>query len=88
MARFDIWNAERAPLGEAPDGDTLFQLGMRYAATAATADERVAAHKWLNIAAMRGIAEAARRRREIAAEMSAAEIAAAQRAARDWVTRH
>jgi TPR repeat protein len=88
MARYEIWNADSAPLGEAPDGDTLFQLGMKYAATAATADERVAAHKWLNIAALRGNAEAARLRREIASEMSNSEIAAAQRAAREWITRH
>jgi len=32
--------------------------------------------------------EAARLRREIAAEMSPAEIAAAQRAARDWLAAH
>jgi len=37
---------------------------------------------------MRGNAEAARLRREIAEEMSEAEIAAAQRAARDWITTH
>lgn len=46
------------------------------------------AHKWFNIAAMRGDREAARLRREIAEEMSEADIAAAQRAARDWITRH
>ncbi len=37
---------------------------------------------------MRGNGEAIRRRREIAAEMSQPEIAAAQRAARDWLTKH
>jgi hypothetical protein len=37
---------------------------------------------------MRGNADATRLRREIADEMSAAEIAAAQRAARDWLTTH
>ena len=42
----------------------------------------VAAHKWFNLAALRGNAEAIRWRREIAAEMSGEEIAAAQRAAR------
>ena len=45
----------------------------------------VAAHKWFNIAAMKGHADAARMRREIAAEMSDAEIGQAQRAARDWL---
>ena len=44
----------------------------------------VAAHKWFNLAAMHGDAVAVRLRREIAAEMSPSEIAAAQRAARNW----
>jgi len=88
MARIEIPNAEYAPLGAAIEGDTLIQLGLRYGAAAVTPDDRVAAHKWFNIAAMRGSAEATRLRREIAAEMSPAEIAAAQRAARDWVTHH
>jgi len=88
MARFEMWNADTAPLGKAADGDALFRLGMRHAADSATPDDRMAAHKWFNIAAMRGNAEAARLRREIAAEMSPAEIAAAQRAARNWVAHH
>jgi len=45
----------------------------------------VSAHKWFNIAAMKGHADAARMRREIAAEMTDAEIGQAQRAARDWL---
>jgi hypothetical protein len=52
------------------------------------AADMVSAHKWFNIAALRGNAEAARSRREIAEEMSDADIAAAQRAARDWIPRH
>jgi len=64
----------------------LFQFGMRYANGDAV--DFVAAHKWFNLAAMRGNREAARLRREIAAEMSAEEIAAAQRAARDWLITH
>ena len=45
----------------------------------------VTAHKWFNLAAMRGSAEAIRLRREIADQMSEAEIAQAQRAARAWL---
>jgi hypothetical protein len=37
---------------------------------------------------MSGCKQAARLRHEIAAELSESEIAAAQRAARAWVTRH
>ena len=65
-----------------------FQLGMMYSTGGSVPADMIAAHKWFNIAAMCGNAEAARLRREIAEEMSEAEIAAAQRAARDWVTRH
>jgi TPR repeat protein len=72
----------------APTADTLYQLAMSYAAGADTAAARVEAHKWFNIAAARGNAEAARLRREMAEEMSPAEIATAQRAAREWLTLH
>jgi TPR repeat protein len=48
----------------------------------------VAAHTWFNLAAVRGNAEAAYHRQQIAVEMSAAEIAAAQRAAREWLRTH
>jgi uncharacterized protein len=65
-----------------------FQLGMMYSTGGPVPADMVAAHKWFNIAAMAGNAEAARLRREIAEEMSEAEIAAAQRAARAWMTRH
>jgi hypothetical protein len=48
----------------------------------------ISAHKWFNLAAMRGNRDAVRYRREIAAEMSEADIAEAQRAARDWMLAH
>lgn len=70
------------------DAQDPFQLGMMYSTGASGPADMVSAHKWFNIAAMFGNAEAARLRREIAEEMSHAEIAAAQRAARDWMTRH
>ena len=70
------------------DPEKLLQLGMMYASGRSVPADMVSAHKWFNIAALRGNADAARLRREIAEEMSEAEIAAAQRAARDWITRH
>jgi uncharacterized protein len=87
MARIEISEAGIAPLG-ARQTDALYLLGMQHAADASTSAERIEAHKWFNIAAMRGSEKAARLRREIAAEMSPAEIAAAQRAAREWQTLH
>ena len=68
--------------------EKLLQLGMIYSSGRAVPADMVAAHKWFNIAAWRGNAHAAELRREIAEEMSEAQIAAAQRAARDWITRH
>jgi len=72
--------------GEAPAGaDTMFELGMMYSSGRDMPVELVSAHKWFNIAAMKGHMEAAQLRREIAAEMSDSEIGQAQRAARDWL---
>ncbi|MFK8251118.1 SEL1-like repeat protein [Ancylobacter terrae] len=66
-------------------GDLFYELGLMYAAGRAVPLDRVAAHKWFNLAASRGHAEAGERRRELAADMDAGEIAHAQRAARDWL---
>lgn len=68
--------------------EALFELGMKYASGRETAVDLIVAHKWFNIAAMKGHAEAARLRREVAAEMADSEIGQAQRAARDWLKSH
>jgi len=61
---------------------------MIYSSGAGVAVDLVQAHKWFNIAAMRGHVDGARLRREIAEQMSDAEIGLAQRAARDWLKSH
>lgn len=48
----------------------------------------VAAHKWFNLAALKGRTDAIAHRREVAEQMSDVEIAAAQREARAWMTTH
>jgi len=48
----------------------------------------VEAHKWFNLAAMRGNEDARRYRFEISREMSKVEISRAQRRAREWIARH
>ena len=68
--------------------DQLFNLGMLYAIGRDVLQDFVAAHKWFNLAAMRGNQEAKTRRAEIALEMSATQIAEAQRAARAWLVAH
>ena len=66
----------------------FFEMGINYSCGRQVTADLIEAHKWFNIAAMRGDIEAARRRQEIAAEMSAFEIAAAQRRAREWISVH
>jgi TPR repeat protein len=86
MARFEMVDVASGALGEAPAGaDTFFELGMMYSVGRSVPIDFVSAHKWFNLAAMRGNQDAARLRREIAEQMSAAEIAEAQRAARAWL---
>ena len=86
MARFEILDSTMAPLGEGPAaGDVLFELGMMYSIGRDVPVDLIAAHKWFNLAAMKGNADAIRLRREVADQMSDAEIGAAQRAARDWL---
>ena len=73
---------------EPTSAEDCFGLGMVYSAGAGVAVDLVQAHKWFNIAAMRGHKDAARLRREVAEQMSDAEIGCAQRAARDWLKAH
>jgi uncharacterized protein len=88
MARLDFNSTGTAVEGQAATSDVLFQLGVMAASGRSGPVDLVTAHKWLNLAAHRGSAEAARYRAELAAEMSAAEVAAAQRLAREWLSRH
>lgn len=89
MARFDLQSMENAALAGALDaGEAFFRMGMACSLGEGTAPDLVSAHKWFNIAALKGYRDAARYRREVAEEMSAEEIAAAQRAAREWLTVH
>src|SRR3954447_23592155 len=84
MAQYEIASGERA-MPAATSGEALYELGIMHASGRSMPLDLVSAHKWFNIAAMQGHADAARMRREIAAEMTDAEIGQAQRAARDWL---
>ncbi|MFZ0606782.1 MAG: hypothetical protein WBD53_17365 [Xanthobacteraceae bacterium] len=86
MARYELLDSNTAPLGEGPAAcDMLFELGMMYSVGRDAPVDLVAAHKWFNLAAMKGNIDAIRLRREIAGQMSDVEIATAQRTARDWL---
>jgi uncharacterized protein len=85
----EMTSMEMASGGAEPaNAEDCFGLGMVYSAGAGVSVDLVQAHKWFNIAAMHGHKDAAQLRREIAEQMSDAEIGCAQRAARDWLKAH
>jgi uncharacterized protein len=68
--------------------DVLFERGLYWASGRSGVVNLVAAHKWFNLAALKGRADAIELRREVAELMSEVEIAMAQREARTWMTTH
>lgn len=70
------------------DPELLTERGMDASLGRHGQPDRIEAHKWFNIAALTGAGEAIRLRRELAQEMTAHEIATAQRLAREWLKDH
>ncbi len=89
MARLEL-SSHRILEGAASGGpaDALYQLGLMYCVGRDVELDLVEAHKWFNLAALRGNADAKCYRLEIAHEMSKAEIIRAQRLAREWIATH
>jgi len=77
-----------SPVEACANGDVLFDLGMLYSSGRSGLLDLVAAHKWFNLAALKGRVDAIQLRREVAEMMSDVEIAMAQREARAWMTTH
>jgi TPR repeat protein len=88
MARFEMLEAGVGAMGANAQADILFELGMMYATGRDCDADLVAAHKWFNIAAIKGSARAAELRAELSATMSKIDIARALREAREWMTVH
>ena len=76
------------PVGATAIPDVLFERGLFWSSGRSGVVNLIAAHKWFNLAALKGRSDAIRMRREVAELMSEAEIAAAQREARDWMRAH
>jgi TPR repeat protein len=80
--RIATWIAAAA----AGDASAAFDLGVACSTTGLDGNvDLVEAHKWFNLAAVAGHAEAKTCRAEIADEMTARDIAEAQRRAREWL---
>ncbi|WP_265530635.1 hypothetical protein [Sphingomicrobium marinum] len=71
---------------EAGDVEALFELGVTYSTgRGGVAVDLIEAHKWFNLAALNGDTRSQQCRAEISYEMTAREIAEAQRGARAWL---
>jgi TPR repeat protein len=71
---------------ERGDVDALFELGVTYSTgRGGVPVDLIEAHKWFNLAALSGCTRGQQCRAEISIEMTAREIAEAQRQARAWL---
>jgi uncharacterized protein len=75
------WNRKAADQGYAPAQKSL---GMMYGTGSGVPQDYVIAHMWLNLSAPRGNKEAVTVRDMVAAKMTPAQIAEAQKLAREW----
>lgn len=83
-ARFLIESRMRDAIA---DAQARYELGVAYSCgTGGVGIDLIEAHKWFNLAALGGSEEGQACRAEIAEEMTAREIAEAQRMARAWLS--
>ena len=78
----------RSRLADAARGDVeaLFELGVTYSTgRGGVMVDLIEAHKWFNLGVLSGDTRSQQCRAEISVEMSAREIAEAQRQARSWL---
>lgn len=85
-AATDLALANWLAAAAAGDPNACFDLGVAYSTGSNGAEcDLIEAHKWFNLAAARGHDEAAHCRADISDDMTAREIAEAQRRARQWL---
>lgn len=88
MARFEMIDMNNSMMSGEVRADILCDMGLMYATGRDCPIDMVAAHKWLNIAAIKGSERAAALRTELTGNMSKSELAKALRQAREWMTMH
>lgn len=89
MARFDFSAEHVVDVSAQGSGaDALYQLGLMYCVGRDVEIDLVEAHKWFNLAAMRGNEDARTYRLELSREMTKAQVSAAQKRAREWLKLH
>ncbi len=82
----DLMVAKYLAAAAAGEISALFELGVMYSTGShGVSSDLIEAHKWFNLAASKGHEEAGWCRADISDEMTAREIAEAQRQARQWL---
>jgi hypothetical protein len=82
----DAFVAQCLAAAQGGDCEAFFDLGMAFCTGSdVLAVDLVEAHKWFNLAAVGGYDHAAQCRADVAEDMTAREIAEAQRRAREWL---
>jgi peptidoglycan hydrolase-like protein with peptidoglycan-binding domain len=76
--------SEFKPLAEEGDANAQYMLGYMYTTGKAVLQDYTQAHMWFNLAAARGNRKAATSRDEVAKLMTPAQIAEAQKMAKEW----
>jgi len=83
----DLLVASCLAAAAAGDHSAYFDLGVAYSTGSHGAPiDLIEAHKWFNLAAVNGYEDASQCRADVAEEMSARDIAEAQRRAREWLS--
>lgn len=88
MTQFDANDIEKVIRGAQTKADAYCNLGLIYATGKSGRVDMVAAHKWLNIAAIKGSERAVSLRADLTQKMNKADLAVALREAREWMTMH
>lgn len=85
MAYSDLAIQPEDTLGAHSTGEDIYRVAIAYASGVDVETDIVAAHKWFNLAAVRGHEDAQIQRQEMSDLMSSDEVRLALKAAREWI---
>lgn len=78
----------RLTAADSGEAEALYDMGLLYSTGQGVDFDTISAHKWFNLAALKGVGRAVVDRAEIAADMNSWEVAEAQKQAREWLECH
>jgi len=79
---------ERLTAAESGRVEALYDLGLLYSTGQGVSRNNIEAHKWFNLAAIRGVKRAEIDRAEVAKDMNKVQITEANKQARRWLDHH